>query len=438
MKLIFKRILNNSFLQDSFWALLGNVIFRGAALITSIMLARILQKTVFGEFNSLKNTLTTLAIFTTFGLGYSSTKFIADYIILKKTNPKYLVRKIYTITLVFSGLISFLLYVFSSKISLLYYNSLTFSQEIKILSLWVLLTAVSTAQNGVIAGFGIFKKLTSVNIVMGLVTILFLPVLAYYYGLTGACFALLLIQAANAVLYFILIDKELKLLSTNSFKNISTHTEPAYKDILIFSLPLTLIEAFFSLFLWLNYFLLQTYQNYDEVALYAAAMQWYIVLLFIPTVLRNVILSYFSKNDSASKKQVLRNAVLISFVTTLFPALLLSFIAPYISKMYGESFHGLTTVLRIVIFIPVFSSILNVLEQFLFSCSKNWIVFIICFTKDFLTFLIFFCVLYFWNVQHGAIYLTSAYLLMNVVTMVIYGLIYYRTDVFRQYLKSVN
>ncbi len=435
MKILINKIRGNRFLRDSFWALLGNVVLRGAALITSIILAHILQKTTFGEFNSLKNTLTTLAIFTTFGLGYTSTKFVADYINSKNIHPKLLINKVYKITIIFSCLVSSFLFIFANEISSYYYKTFEFSEEIRLLSFWIVLTAISTSQNGIIGGLGIFKKLSGINVVMGFITIIVLPLSAYFYGLIGACSALLVIQFINCIFNFFLIRKESNLLQPKSNNN---NFDITYKEILVFSLPLTLIEAFFSVFLWLNYFLLQNYQSYDEIAIYAAAMQWYIVLLFIPTVLRNVILSYFSHNQYSSKLNVLRNAISITFISTLLPAVIIAFIAPYISKLYGSSFHGLTNVLRIVIFIPVFSSIINVLEQFLFSVSKNWLVFLICFFKDFFTFLIFLYCLVFLKIQEGAMYLTSAYLIMNIFAVLIYLIIYFKTDIFKQYLNPLQ
>ncbi len=433
MKALFSKFFQNNFFRDSFWALLGSVILRGSALVSSIMLAHILQKTTFGEFNSLKNTLTTLAVFTTFGLGYTSTKFVSDFLHSKKANLEKIVLQIYSITFVFSGVVSLLLFIFSNDISVFYYKNADFSNEIKLLAAWVVLTAITTSQSGIIGGLGIFKKLSFVNVLMGIITIIVLPIFSYTNGLIGACTALLIIQFLNCIFNYFLISKELKLLGNNRINN--TNYTVNYKEILLFSTPLTLIEAFFSIFLWLNYFLLQNYQNYDEVAIYSAAMQWYVVLLFIPSVLRNVILSYFSRDEEATRASVLKNAILISGFTTLIPAVIVFIFAPYISAMYGKSFTELTTVLRIIVFIPVFSSIVNVLEQFLFSISKNWMVFIICFIKDSFTFLCFAYFVFFLNIKQGAIYLTGAYLFMNFLAALVYMVIYFRTGTFKQYLE---
>lgn len=432
MQIVIPPFLRTDFFKDSFWALLGSVVLRGASLVTSIMLAHILLKTTFGEFNSLKNTLTTLAVFTTFGLGYTSTKFVADYINSKNKNPANLISQIYTITLVFSCAVSALLFIFAEDISYSYYKNTGFLHEIRLLALWVIITAISTAQNGIIAGLGIFKQLAKVNILIGVATVIVLPGLAYFHGLFGACLALVFIQGINCLFNYILIKNELKTTAKNE-EDVGTRVN--LRQILNYSLPLTLIEAVFSIFLWVNYFMLQNYQNYDEVALYSAAMQWYVVLLFIPTVLRNVILSYFSKNDSTYKITILRNAVTISLVATLLPAVVIFACAPYIASLYGGAFSGLTSVLRVIVFIPVFSSVINVLEQFLFSISKNWLVFFVCLLKDSFTSLLFIYFLLVKDIHQGAVYLSLAYLIMNLLVSLLYLIIYFKTDLFSRYLN---
>ncbi len=432
MQIKVSQILRSEFFKDSLWALLGSVVLRGATLVSSVILAHVLQKTTFGEFNSLKNTLTTLAIFTTFGLGYTSTKFVADYIQKELKHPANLVRHIYLITFLFSATIASLLFVFAPEISQGYYKNTEFILEIRLLSFWIIITAVSTAQNGIIAGLGIFKKLSAVNVVMGAATLVFLPLLAYLYGLLGACIALLIIQTLNCALNALLVSRELRILSVtrnDTVSNISVLT------IITFSLPLTLIEAIFSIFLWLNYYMLQNYQNYDEVALYSAAMQWYIVLLFIPSVLRNVILSHFSKEVNASKAAVLKNALSICVVTTVLPATIIFFTAPYIVRLYGETFAPLSNVLRIIAFIPVFSSVINVMEQYLFSIAKNWLVFILCLVKDALTFLLFVLAIFTFHISKGAMYLSGAYLIMNIVICLVYAILYIYTNIFNRHLQ---
>lgn len=44
------------------------------------MIARFLGKELYGEYGTIKTTLTYIAIVSTFGFGYTATKYIAEYI----------------------------------------------------------------------------------------------------------------------------------------------------------------------------------------------------------------------------------------------------------------------------------------------------------------------------------------------------------------------
>ena len=414
-----KKKITSDFFKDSFWALLGNVIFRGSGLVSSIFLAKILQKNEYGEFNSLKNTLTTLAIFTTFGLGYTSTKFVAECLSGSKKDPKELISKIYKIAIIFSVIIGFLTFIFAPQISEFYYNNAEFDLRIRILSFWIVLMALSTAQNGVIAGLGIFKKFTTVNIVIGIITLIFIPLLAFYYGTVGACVSLLLIQTLNCIINEYFIRKNI---------GIYNRLEPfpiRFTSILSYSLPLTLIEAIFSVCLWINYFLIQNHFNYGEVALYSTSMQWYILLLFIPMVLKNVVLSYFSNKNS--EKDIFKNAILLSLISTVIPVVFILIFSPYIEKLYGENFAGLGDLIRIMAIIPIFSSISSVMEQYLFSKSKNWIVFTFSLVKDGGTCLLFLYFIEYVGVKEAAYYLILSYLILNSITFSAYILLFLKT-----------
>ncbi|TDX83016.1 oligosaccharide flippase family protein [Epilithonimonas xixisoli] len=426
---IVKKNLKSNFFRDSFWALIGNVIFRGSGLIASILLAKILQKNAYGEFNSLKNTLTTLAIFTTFGLGYTSTKFVADCISDSDKNPKKIIAKIYKIALGFSVLVGLLTFLFAPQISELYYNNSAFDLKIRILSIWIVLLAVSTAQNGVIAGLGIFKKFTYVNISIGITTLILIPLFAYYYDIIGACISLLIIQAVNCIVNEYFIRNNMKAYTNLELDEVS------YTNIISYSLPLTLIEAIYSISLWVNYFLLQNNYDYGEVALYSTSMQWYILLLFIPMVLKNVLLSYFSKKNL--EQNVFKNAIILSFISTFFPVVFIFIFSSFIEQMYGNNFVGLSEIIRLMSIIPIFSSIVSVMEQYLFSKSKNWIVFIISFLKDIGTCALFFYFIQYENIENAAYYLILSYLILNTVSFIIYALLFFKTGIHKKSVEIV-
>ena len=142
-------------------------------------------------------------------------------------------------------------------------------------------------------------------------------------------------------------------------------------------------------------------------------------------VLKNVVLSYFSNKNS--EKDIFKNAILLSLISTVIPVVFILIFSPYIEKLYGENFAGLGDLIRIMAIIPIFSSISSVMEQYLFSKSKNWIVFTFSLVKDGGTCLLFLYFIEYVGVKEAAYYLILSYLILNSITFSAYILLFLKT-----------
>ena len=116
VKELLMRLKQGSLVKDSFWALFGNVIRQGLALVSGIVVARFLGKEVYGEFGTIRTTLVYVAIVSTFGFGYTATKYVAEYLKDSSGKIKSLVDVIVKITIVFSALLGVVLFLFSKQI----------------------------------------------------------------------------------------------------------------------------------------------------------------------------------------------------------------------------------------------------------------------------------------------------------------------------------
>ena len=67
-----------------FWSLAGALISRGLAMVSSVLVARMLGREGFGELGTIQATVGMFGVFAGFGLGMTATKFVAE---LKFTNP---------------------------------------------------------------------------------------------------------------------------------------------------------------------------------------------------------------------------------------------------------------------------------------------------------------------------------------------------------------
>lgn len=101
--------IGHRFARGSFWLLLGASASRILALISSIMVARLLGKEVFGELGVIQSTVGMFAVFAGLGMGMTATKYIADYRHSQPTRVGHIIALTSTVSLCASFLISLLI-----------------------------------------------------------------------------------------------------------------------------------------------------------------------------------------------------------------------------------------------------------------------------------------------------------------------------------------
>lgn len=158
-----KKIIKSNIFKDSFWMLLGSALGKGLGVIGGIFIANILGKDLYGEYGLLRNTLLLIAIFSTMGLGYTSTVFVARYYNHNLSILKLLIKKLIRITFYFSFIVAIITFIFSSKLAV-YLEDPNLESGLKYLSLIIIFNALTTTQVGVLSGFKAFKDIAIVNI----------------------------------------------------------------------------------------------------------------------------------------------------------------------------------------------------------------------------------------------------------------------------------
>ena len=374
-----KRAFQSRLLNDSFWVLLGNSVGKGLALAAGIVVARFLGKEMYGEYGIIRNTLVSIAVFSTFGLGFTATKYVSEN---KKYNTENISAILYyarNITLTVSGILAIVLFLSSKFLAVQILESPHLTIPLRITSVWIAFNAVTTTQIGVLSGFGSFKEMSRVNIIVGITTFVSSYVFTYYWELIGALYSLLLSQVLNWFLNYLLIIRVLPKRISVSIKN-----KRLLRDILKFSFPIAMQEGIDSIYAWIVSLLLIKLASYSELGMYSAAIQWYAIINFIPVILRNVFLTHFSSNQNNQLKHdsVLRKALLINFISVTALIVLIYIFSNKIAFIYGVSFSGIDKLIRIAVLIPLFLSSCGVFIQAFYSKGKNWLVFILTALRD--------------------------------------------------------
>lgn len=422
IKQLILRAKINQFLLDSFWALFGNVLGKGMALAGAIVVARFLGKEVYGEYGTIRSTLMNIAVFSTFGLGYTATKYIAQH---KKNRPE-LLKTItsYTmkISLVISGIMAVGLFFLAQYVAVNLLEAPHLTTPLRLVAVWIIFNSLTAAQIGILAGFSAFKSMARINMYIGFFAFFTSVVLTYFWNLNGALLALLFTQILN---WYLNYKEVLRHIPKNG--TISKDT-PFLKELLNFSFPVALQEASYSLTSWLMILLLIKLSDYGEVGLYSAAMQWSAILLFIPGILRNVILTHLSgvSNESKKHNKVLKQTLLINFSATFLPFVIIYLLKDWIVGFYGVSFKNeLEGILTISLFTVVFVGLSNVYAQAYLSKNKNWLMFGFRFFRDFsILFLTFILIRN--NIFEGAKALVFSSLINQIVFLILISTIYHK------------
>lgn len=413
---------NNPLYQDSIWAIIGNISLRGLGLLGSIFVARILGSEIFGEYGAIKNTIVSIAIFSTFGLGYTATKFVADLSVDKPFEIRGVIKKSINITLILSLLISILMILFPKVISDNILKTPHLTNFIRYVSVWVVFNALTTLQIGIISGFGDYKEMAKVNTVVGLFTFITSVIFTWFYKLEGAIFALILSQIFNYYLYYRLLKKHQDIIIHNS----STKSTIGYKKIFSFSFPIALQEMVYALTSWLVTILIITYSNFSELGIYTAALQWSSVVLFIPVVLRNVILSNLSKErNSDNHKSLIKKMIILNILFTVLPILIIFLSSNLIKSFYGVSFSKISIVLNVVLSSTVFISLNSVYSQAYMSKGKNWIMFIFRLLRDLSILILSLFFIFKYTNLGGALSVAWATLLANLIFLLVMAFYYH-------------
>ena len=282
------------------------------------------------------------------------------------------------------------LFIFSQQIAEII-KAPDMTTALRMTAIIVILNAVNTTQIGMMSGLKQFRQIAINNTYAGVLTFLTSTIFTYFWGLNGALISLFLSMLFNAVINNVSIKRVCRPLEDKGSSIYAT------REIVSFSIPIALQESLYSIVSWLGSYLIITYADYGELGINSAAMQWSSVILFIPGVMKNVLLSYFS--SAADTVSLRKKMIVINFVATFFPWIVIVILSGFISNFYGESYMGLSTVLCISCLMPTFSSISGVIIYEYISLGENWRVFFIRFFREIVTLLVsWLCLSHFANI----------------------------------------
>jgi O-antigen/teichoic acid export membrane protein len=358
-----------------FWSTAGTVISRGLMLIATVLVARMLGRTAYGEFGMIQSTLFGMfGVFAGFGLGLTATKHVAEYC---KSDPERAGRIIGLSGLFAAatgGSMAVALLIFAPWLAEHTLNAPHLTGALRIGAVILFAHAINGAQTGALSGFEAFKSIARVNLFVGLIAFPILICGARFGGLTGAIWALALNLGVNWLLNHVALRREMRRFGVPfTFRQCSREWPVLWR----FSLPAVLSAALVGPIDWSCAAMLVHRPNgYSEMGVYSATNQWQIAMLFLPWVLGGVMLpvlsEQFGKNDKKQSAGTLIFAIKINMLFVLPLVLVTSLVSPQIMNLYGEGFRDGWPTLVVVSLTAGLIAVHTPVSQFLAASGNMW------------------------------------------------------------------
>ena len=363
--------------RGMFWSTFGNVGWRSLSLLASIIMARVLGKSVFGELGIVQSTTNLFMTFAELGIALTSTKYVAEFRSKDVARAGRIIAMTTAVAVV-SGTVVGTLMVATSSWSSRLMGAPHLQSIIAISALALFLIVVNESQNGVLNGFEAFKRRSTIQILSGIASFPISVLGVFYFGLVGAVWGLIASQVVVLVLNYRAVRHE------TSAAGVSIRWREARRELGVltsFSFPTLLAGAVYVPSMWVaNTILVRTPDGFAEMGLFNAADRWRTLILFLPSLLGSVTLPMLSnlRGEAASQKyhNLLWNNVKLSVLASAAIAAPIALLAPWIMSTFGSEFKDGTWVLVTLCTTAVVFSPYWIVGQSLVSRGHVWTMFL--------------------------------------------------------------
>jgi len=361
--------------KNSIWSISGSVVAQASSLVVTIISARLLGKTGFGELGLINSTILFLCLVVNFGLALTSFKYIAEHFNKDKVKTGKFIGFIYSFSLI-SSLLFFVLYVIILfKIPVILADAPQLSLQMQICGVVVVLYSLINSQTSILMGFEAFTQIAKINIIRGIILLAFSTICIYFWNLNGAIIGLI-IEGIIAILVNHLFTQ--KFAKENSIK-IQWNLTKEYKPLIVnFSLPAFLSSLIVPFTIWIgNTMLTNSPDGFSELGQFNAAFQWRNLVLFIPLTLGNatlpIITSETADRKIESANKVVKVAMVICGLSSLFVALILILGGNFFMSVFGKDFGSDPNTFILLILSSIIAATISPVGSWIIANNKMWL-----------------------------------------------------------------
>ena len=362
--------------HGAFWSFSGTAMGKLCLLVAGVLCAHLLKQEVFGQLGMIRSTLNIFIVFGASGIGVTATKLISTY----RTNDIPRLLRMTRLTFRLAWVMALVLMVFCFVLArpiarhILHAEHLTF--ELQIASVLLLFSILYGVQNGVLTGLEQFKIMARNTFVGSLLEAVLMVAGAYFWGLTGAIVGLGIGLGVLSRVNQLSIKTHYAQYVVGEMQPM--HTPNDWSMLLNDCIPATLSALMVTPTFWGIRTILLQHDGYNSLALFEAADQWKVMMLFIPTAISQIVLPILTsirQQRQQFRHVLLANIALIVGISSMITLMVLLLGGP-IMQLYGKGFSDKMPLVYLALS-NIFSAYSNIIEMSIYSKNKMWQAFVI-------------------------------------------------------------
>lgn len=366
--------LRARFASGAAWVLVGMGASQLVAALSSIVIARVLGKEVFGEFGMVRNTIMMFGALAGLGLGLTTNKFVAEF---RDSNPSRAGRILgLTMTLGFisGALVSAWVAFAADYLALQTLNAAHLAPYIRICAPLLLMSVLNGVQLAAISGLEQFRVLAWLTAVTVATVALASALGALGWGIQGALYGTVLGAFVN------LLVLEVAGAPLRRSKSIPVAFRGIWQErgiIFSFAIPSMFSGLMVGPITWAALRLLFIRPDGPgQTALFNAATQIRALALFVPSAIAQVVMPMFSNLqagvDAGRYQRAVRLSVMACFAAGVAVSVPLIVASPQIMGLFGPGFSSGWVVMCLLCLSAVLQATNTVIGQALAALSKMW------------------------------------------------------------------
>ena len=359
--------------------LLAVVLNQGSTFAVSITIARLLGRHAFGEYVLIQTSLVSLAGIFQLALGFSATKYVAEYRTSNRAKAGRIIGLCKLGTCAAAAVAALCLFLGASWFGSHFLNHEALAPALRAGSVYVFLSVVNGYQTGILAGLEEYGLLAHAGAVSGVSAVLLIGAGAQVGGSVGALLGLVASALARWIFHAVVLGTALRRHDLRA-----TYADAAQecRILLRFTLPAALAGYYSVPLLWLaNTLLAKQPSGYGEFAIYSASTNLRLAALFLPSVVNTVGLSVLNNIKGKGvieeyRTAFQRNSFAISWAAAL-GALMVGLAGSSLLSLFGKEFSGDPWVLPILLVSVLPEALTMASCQYLQSSEHLWLTFFV-------------------------------------------------------------